>query len=67
MILDFTNIGEVKLQGEEVIALQNLKRFAEDSELVYRWEIGESVFTRNSSGIIAKASTIIEPTFNLKN
>ena len=67
VILDFTNMGEGKLEGDEIFKLQNLKKFAEDGEIPFTWEMGESIINKNTSGIIARASSIIEPTFTLKN
>lgn len=40
---------------------------AEERELVYKWEYGESVFRVDCSGVIVRASSIIKPTFMLKD
>lgn len=38
----------------------------EESQAVYRWEYGESLFSHIHSGIILKGSQIIVPHFNLE-
>lgn len=44
-----------------------LKVLVEESQLVYKWEYGESVVKVRCSGVVAKAVSIIKPTFHLKD
>ena len=39
--------------------------FVEEGEAVYRWEFGESLFPHCHSGIIVKASSIINPHYRM--
>lgn len=66
-MFDFTELGAGTIGQEEIDNLKSIKTFVEDNKTLYKWEVGSSLFNNNCSGIVAKASTIVKPTFNLKN
>lgn len=67
VIIDFTDLGAGKIGEEEINTLKLLKLFAEEGQLLYRWEYGETLVKVDCSGIIARGSTIIKPTVPVRN
>lgn len=66
VILDFSNFSnekEVKIGPEEIDNLKALKVFVEDGTTIYRWLYGESLFKHEHTGLVVKASSIVNPQY----
>jgi hypothetical protein len=62
VILDFSNFSnekEVKIGPEEIDNLKALKVFVEDGQTIYRWLYGESLLKHEHTGLVVKASSIV--------
>ena len=66
VIFDFSSFStetQVKIGPEEIDNLKALKVFVEDGCTIYRWLYGESLIKHEHSGLVVKASSIVNPQY----
>lgn len=66
VIIDFSNFStqnEIKIGPEEIDNLKALKIFVEEGSTIYRWLYGESLLKHEHTGMVVRASSIINPQY----